>query len=63
MSVLGFRVTGKAEEDLRPVNGATMLACAGVERFTVATVADDIMDEAIFSLYLFSLYFFISFFA
>lgn len=47
MSLLDFLVAGKAEEDLRPVNGATMLAWAGVERLTVAMVADEIIEEAI----------------
>jgi len=46
MSLLAFLVTGKAEVDLRPLNGATMLACAGV-RLTVATAADEITEEAI----------------
>lgn len=46
MSLLAFLVTGKAALDLRPVNGATMLACAGV-RLTVATAAEEMTDEAI----------------
>ena len=46
MSLLAFLVTGKAEVDLRPLNGATMLAWAG-ERLTVVTAADEIIEEAI----------------
>ncbi|GGQ41455.1 hypothetical protein GCM10010233_66360 [Streptomyces pseudogriseolus] len=46
MSLLAFLVTGKAEADLRPVKGATMLACAGE---AVAMVADEIIEEAIAS--------------
>lgn len=46
MSLLVFLVMGKAAADLRPVNGATMLACAG--EAAVATAADDEnMEEAI----------------
>lgn len=41
-----LRVVGKAELDLRPVNGATMLAWAGAVRLT-AMVALDSMEEAI----------------
>ena len=48
MSLLAFLVTGKAEVDLRPLNGATMLAWAG-ERLTVVTAADEIIEEAISS--------------
>lgn len=44
---LFFLVTGKAEVDLRPVKGATMLACTGVVWLGVATEADEIMVEAI----------------
>lgn len=40
-----LRVTGKAEVDLRPVNGATMLAWAGLARLTEATEAVEIMEE------------------
>ena len=49
MSVLVFLVTGKAELDLRPVKGATMLAWGALALFTaVATaVADEIIEEAI----------------
>lgn len=47
MSLLVFLVAGKAEEDLRPVKGATMLAWARLARFAVATVADEIIEEAI----------------
>lgn len=49
MSVLTWRVTGKAEEDLRPENGATMVAWAGPVRLTEATAADETMDDAIAS--------------
>lgn len=41
-----LRVAGKAAVDLRPLNGATMLAWAGVERLTVAMVLEAI-EEAI----------------
>ena len=47
MSLFAFLVTGKAEVDLRPVKGATMLACAGEAGLTVAMVADEIIEEAI----------------
>lgn len=50
MSLLFFFVTGKLEEDLSPVNGATMLACAGDARLTVVTAAEESMEEAIFFL-------------
>lgn len=44
-SLLGLRA-GKEAMDLRPVKGATMLACAGA-RLTTADVDDSITDEAI----------------
>lgn len=44
-SALERRVAGNAAADLSPVKGATMLACAGAVRDTVAVEA--IMDEAI----------------
>ena len=44
MSLAFLVLTGKAAVDLRPLNGATMVACAGV-RLTVATAADEIMEE------------------
>ena len=47
MSLLVFWVTGKAALDLRPVNGATMLAWAGVARLTGATIAEESIEEAI----------------
>ncbi|PHU26957.1 hypothetical protein BC332_05289 [Capsicum chinense] len=40
-----FLVTGKEAADLRPLKGATMLACAALA--PVATVAVDITEEAI----------------
>jgi len=46
MSLLAFLVTGKAAEDLRPVNGATKLACVEEARLTVVTAAEEI--KAIF---------------
>lgn len=50
MSLFSFLETGKAEEDLRPVNGATMVAWAeAAPRFTEAMVADETMEKAIFS--------------
>jgi len=45
MSRFCFLETGKEAADLRPVKGATMLACAPLPR--VATAADDITEEAI----------------
>lgn len=47
ISLLSLRVTGKAEDDLRPVKGATMLAWAAVARLTDDTAADGTMEEAI----------------
>jgi hypothetical protein len=47
MSLLVFLVTGKPAEDLRPVNGATKLACAKEARLTVVTAAEEI--KAIFA--------------
>ena len=44
-----LRVVGKAETDLSPVKGATMLAWAGAER--AATAAVEIIEDAI-ALYL-----------
>lgn len=45
---LVFWLMGKAADDLRPVKGATMLACAGAVRLTEATVAaEETMEEAI----------------
>lgn len=49
ISLLALWVTGKVAVDLRPVKGATMLAWAGVAMLTVATVADEIIEEAITS--------------
>lgn len=43
MSLLAFLVTGKPAMDLRPVNGATMLAW-----LTVVTAGEEIIEEAIF---------------
>lgn len=50
MSLFVFLVTGKAAADLRPVKGATMLACAG--EAVVATAADENMDEAMTAFFL-----------
>ena len=47
ISLLAFLVTGKPAVDLRPVNGATMLACAGEARLTVVTAGEEIMEVAI----------------
>lgn len=45
MSRFCFFVTGKVAEDLRPVKGATMLACVTLLR--VATAAEEMTEEAI----------------
>lgn len=50
MSLLAFLVTGKAAVDLRPMNGATMLACAGEVRLTVFTAGEEIMEAISFFL-------------
>lgn len=50
-SLLAFLVMGKVAFDLRPVNGATMVAWAGDARLTVATAGEQIIEaeaEAIF---------------
>lgn len=50
ISLLVFLVMGKAEADLRPVNGATMLACAGEAAVATAAADDENMEEAITAL-------------
>ena len=50
--VLALHVTGKAAEDLSPMNGATIVAWAGEE----AIVAEESITEAI-SPFLFLLYY------
>lgn len=47
MSLLSWRFAGKVEKDLRPVNGATAVAWAGVARLMEATVADETTEDAI----------------
>lgn len=49
MSLLAFLAPGKVDKDLSPVNGATMLAGAGVARLIVVTAAEETMEEAIFA--------------
>ena len=62
MSLLAFLVPGKAAADLRPVKGATKVACAGLARLTVATVAEEIIEEAIaYIRFLFFPFFLLSF--
>uniref|UniRef100_A0A2P2NBB3 Uncharacterized protein n=1 Tax=Rhizophora mucronata TaxID=61149 RepID=A0A2P2NBB3_RHIMU len=46
---LVFLVTGKPPKDFRPLNGATMLACAGEARLTAVKAGAEIMEEAMFS--------------
>lgn len=47
MLLLHWQVAGKVQQDLRPVNGATTLACGGVALLMEVTVADETSEDVV----------------